>query len=153
MSRTVQVRTGVELEPEPAVALWRDIRRWPGFVEGLQRIEDQGADWPREGAKVVWVSGPGGRGTVTEKVISSTPTSFSTRVFEDRLRGTQTAAFEPREGGGSIIALSLEYELAGDNPFKAITDLIFIRRALRDSLGRTARRFAVEAVEHLQLSG
>jgi hypothetical protein len=90
---------------------------------------------------------------VTEKVLASTATSFSTRVFEDRLMGTQTAAFEQREGGGSVITLSLEYSLVGASPFKALTDLIFIRRALRDSLGRTARRFGVEAAEDLELSG
>lgn len=148
----VEVLADVGLEPEGATQLWQDLRRWPGFVEGLQRIEQQGADWPAEGSKVVWASGPGGRGRVTEKVAATTPTSFSTRVFEDRLFGTQTASFQRREGGGSVITLSLEYELAGDNPLKGLTDLLFIRRALRDSLTRTARRFSVEAAEDLQLN-
>lgn len=147
MARSVQVMGNIELEPEPAVELWRDVRRWPGFVEGLQRIEEQGAGWPAEGSRVVWASGPGGRGIVTEKVAATTATSFSTRVFEDRLMGTQTAAFRPREGGGSVITLTLDYQLTGDNPLKAVTDLLFIRRALRDSLRRTAGRFAIEAQE------
>jgi len=151
MARTVEVLADVELGPEAAVRLWRDVRRWPGFVEGLQRIEEQGADWPAKDAKVVWASGPGGRGRVTEKVAASGPGSFSTRVFEDRLMGTQTAAFEQREGGGAVMRLSLEYELVGDSPLRGLTDVLFIRRALRDALRRTARRFAVEAAEDVEL--
>ncbi len=151
MARAVEVLADVELEPEPAAELWRDVRRWPGFVEGMQRLEEQGSDWPAEGSKVVWVSGPGGRGRVTEKVASSEPARFCTRVFEDRLSGTQTASFQVREGGGSVLRLSLEYDLVGDGPLKGVTDLLFIRRALRDSLRRTARRFAVEAAEDLEL--
>lgn len=147
MPRTVEVGGAVVLDPEAAAALWRDVRRWPGFVEGLQRIEEQGGDWPQPGAKVVWVSGTGGRGRVTEKIESSTATTFATRVHEQRLVGTQAIAFRPDYHGGCTAHLSLEYELAGDAPLKELTDLLFIRRALRDSLTRTLRRFAIEAQE------
>lgn len=145
MARTVQVRGRVALDPEAAAALWRDVRRWPGFVEGLRRIEEEGRDWPQPGATVVWVSGSGGRGRVTEKVEASTPTSFATRVHEERLTGKQEVDFRAAGDGGATAHLSLEYELAGDAPLKGLTDLLFIRRALRDSLTRTLGRFAVEA--------
>jgi hypothetical protein len=36
-------------------------------------------------------------------------------------------------------------------PLRAVADFIFIRRALRDSLRRTLRRFAVEAAEEARL--
>ena len=49
------------------------------------------------------------------------------------------------------MTLSLEYELTGDNPFKAVLDLLFVRRALRDALRRTLRRYAVEAEEEARL--
>lgn len=147
MGRAVEVAGAVALDPEAAAALWRDVRRWSGFVEGLQRIEEEGRDWPRPGARVVWASGTGGRGRVTEKVESSTPTSFATRVHEERLTGTQAIAFTSTDDGGCAAHLSLEYELAGAAPLKGLTDLLFIRRALRDSLTRTLRRFAVEAQE------
>jgi uncharacterized membrane protein len=147
MARTVEVAGAVPLDPEAAAALWRDLRRWSSFVEGLQRIEQQSPDWPQPGAKVVWVSGAGGRGRVTEKVLSSEPTAFSTRVHEERLSGTQAIVFEPAAGGGAAARLSLDYELPGAGPLKVVTDLLFIRRALRDSLTRTLRRFAVEAQE------
>jgi len=140
----------VPLGPEAATAMWRDTRRWPGFVEGFQRLEDQSPDWPAEGSKVVWVSGPGGRGRVTEKVKSAAPVDFGTLVYEDRLVGTQTfRALE--DGEGSRVEVSLDYELTTQSPMKQLTDLLFIRRALRDALGRTLRRFAVEAQDEAGL--
>ena len=151
MSRTVEAAGNVALQPDEAAALWRDPRRWSGFVEGFQRIEELGAKWPGEGAKLVWDSGPGGRGRVTEKVAENSPTRFATKVYEDRLYGTQTATFAPNSDGGADVRLSLEYQLTGDNPFNPVTDLLFIRRALRDALGRTLRRFAVEAEEEAAL--
>ena len=85
--------------PEAATAMWRDPRRWAAFVEGFQRVEEQSPDWPAEGAKVVWVSGPGGRGRVTEKVKADGPDRASrTLVYEERLVGTQT--FRAAEDGG-----------------------------------------------------
>jgi len=140
----VSVAATVPLGPEAAVAMWSDPRLWAAFVEGFQRVETQGPDWPAEGSKLVWVSGPGGRGRVTEKVKATSPTEFGTLVFEDRLVGTQTLrALE--DGEGSRLELRLEYELTSGSPLKGLTDLLFIRRALRDALGRTLRRFAVEA--------
>ena len=151
MGRTVEAAGHVLLQPDEAAALWRDPRRWSAFVEGFQRIEELGTGWPEEGAKLVWDSGAGGRGRVTEKVAENSPTRFATKVYEDRLYGTQTAAFAPDTEGGARVMLSLEYELTGDNPFNAVTDLLFIRRALRDALGRTLRRFVVEAEEEAGL--
>ena len=151
MSRTVEAAGTVALQPDEAAALWRDPRRWSAFVEGFQRIEELGAQWPEPGAKLVWDSGAGGRGRVTEKVADSGATRFVTKVYEDRLYGTQTATFVPDAHGGASMHLSLEYELTGDNPLNAVTDLLFIRRALRDALGRTLNRFAVEAQEEAGL--
>ena len=151
MGRTVEAAGHVLLQPDEAAALWRDPRRWSAFVEGFQRIEELGASWPEEGAKLVWDSGAGGRGRVTEKVTENSPTRFATKVYEDRLYGTQTAAFAPDTEGGARVMLSLEYELTGNNPFNPVTDLLFIRRALRDALARTLRRFVVEAEEEAGL--
>jgi hypothetical protein len=47
--------------------------------------------------------------------------------------------------------LELEYELTGAGPLAALTDALFIRRALRDMLRRTVSRFAVEAQEEAAL--
>ncbi len=146
MARTARAAAEVPLGPEAAVALWRDTRRWAGFVEGFQRIEELGEEWPATGARIVWVSGEGGRGRVTEKVKGGSPTRFVTLVYEQRLAGTQ--AFEAAEhADGSRVELSLEYELTSESPFSAVADVLFIRRAVRDALSRTLRRFRLEAEE------
>lgn len=140
----VSAAATVSIGPEAATALWRDPRRWATFVEGFQRFEDQPAVWPEVGSKLVWVSGPGGRGRVTEKVKSCAPTAFATQVYEDRLVGMQTFR-AAEDGAGSRVEVRLEYELTSESPLRGLTDVLFIRRALRDALGRTLRRFAVEA--------
>ena len=120
-------------------------------MEGFQRVEEQSPDWPAEGAKIVWDSGPGGRGRVTEKVSPAAPTAFGTLVYEERLRGHPDRSARPSDGDGSRVEVTLDYELTSDSPLKPVTDLLFIRRALRDALGRTLRRFAVEAEDEAGL--
>ena len=148
--RTVRAAARVPISPEQAVSAWRDPRRWPSFVEGLQRIEEQGSDWPAPGSKVVWHSGAGGRGRVTEKVAESGPGAFSTRVHEERLYGLQTFR-AGEDAAGARIDLSLEYDLVSGGPLSGLTDVLFIRRALREALERTLRRFVVEAEDEAGL--
>ena len=45
---------------------------------------------------------------------------------------------------GVEIALELDYEIKDANVFTPLTDVLFIRRALRDSLQRSLNRFARE---------
>ena len=140
----------VPLEPDRALALWEDVRRWPSFVDGLARVGALSPSWPEPGSKVVWESRPGGRGRVTEKVVQRGDWSFATRVFEERLAGTQTAAFEPA-GSATRVELRLEYELVRGGALAALTDFLFVRRAVGAALARTLRRFVVEAEEEAGL--
>ena len=152
MGRSVAAAGEVPLAPETAAALWRDLSRWPSFVEGFARIVEQRGQWPSVDSRVVWESGPGGRGRVTEKVREHEPRRFATLVYEQRLAGTQTAVFEPSQTDGhTTMRVQLDYELVDAGPFAGITDLLFIRRALRDALGRTVRRFTVEAEDQAGL--
>ncbi len=144
MAGMVTATADVPLDPMRALGLWADVRRWPSFVEGFARVDSLSEDWPERGSKVVWLSQPGGRGRVTEKVVEKGTWRFSTRVFEERLAGTQTAEVEPAQGGARV-KLRLHYELAKGGPLRAVGDLLFLRRALRDALARTLERFAVEA--------
>ena len=141
----------VPLEPAAARALWSDVGRWPSFVEGLARVAQVSPGWPEPGAKVVWESGPGGRGRVTEKVLEAAEDRFATELFEERLLGTQRAEFRREQAGGTRLELELSYRLARGGALEAITDTLFVRRALRDSLERTLRRFAVEAEDEAGL--
>ena len=144
--RAVAAEALVALAPEEALELWTDPRRWATFIEGFARVVERGEGWPAEGARLVWESTPDGRGRVTEKVVERRPGVIRTRVFEDRLQGTQTARFDDER-----FRLELEYELTGGGPLRAVTDVLFIRRALRDMLRRTVHRFAVEADEEAGL--
>jgi hypothetical protein len=140
----VKVAARVPIGPEAAVTLWSDPGRWPMFVDGFKWLGPQGRGWPEEGGKVVWESEGRRRGRVTEKVVSSTPTSFASQVYEERLIGLQT--FHALEDeAGSRIELSLEYELTRGGPLRGLNDRLFMRRALGDALARTLRRFAVQA--------
>jgi hypothetical protein len=141
----------VPLEPGQALALWSDVSRWPSFVEGLARVGEPSAAWPEPGSKVIWESGPGGRGRVTEKVVECSHARFATELFEQRLRGRQTAEFGPAGDGGARVALALDYELVRGGPLGLVTGVLFTRRALRDALARTLRRFAVEAEDEAGL--
>lgn len=146
MPRRAGAQELVALDPPAAQQMWTDVRRWPTFVEGFARVLEPSGEWPREGAKLVWESIPGGRGRVTERVTASEPGAFATEVYEQRLSGTQAVAFEAHERG-TRVSLRLEYELTGGGPLNALADVLFIRRAVRDALGRTLRRYAVEAEE------
>ncbi|MFL5867343.1 MAG: SRPBCC family protein [Thermoleophilaceae bacterium] len=150
MARTAAAAAVVSLAPEAALKLWTDVRRWPTFVEGFARVLELSDDWPGDGSKLVWESIPGGRGRVTEQVVASGPGRFATQVFEEALTGRQ-AVRVAEDAEGSRVELSLEYELSQYGPLRAVADVIFIRRALRDALRRTLGRFAVEAEEEATL--
>lgn len=149
--RTARAQADLVLTPEAALRLWTDVDRWPSFVEGFARPVDRTPEWPHAGARLVWESSPAGRGRVTEKVMEAEgPDRFVTQVFEERLHGVQTFRVVESEGG-SRAELALEYELTKYGPLSAVADVIFIRRAIRDSLRRTLSRFAVEAEEEAGL--
>ena len=142
----------MDLPPDRAFELWTDLRRWPTFIDDFAQAESVDPEWPERGSKLVWVSRPHGRGRVTQKVTACIPpTRLETTIFEERLTGTQTATFEPAEDGRTVFALGLDYSLTTAGVFAAITDFFFIRRALRDSLVRTCRRFASEAEQEAAL--
>ncbi len=119
-------------------------------MEGFARLLEVSAEWPAEGARAVWESTPGGRGRVTEKVIEHRPGRFVTQVFEEAMAARQALSVEPA-GEGTRLELELRYDLTRQGPLRAVADVLFIRRALRDALARTLRRFAAEAEEAVRL--
>ena len=147
--------TELALGPGRALALWSDPERWGEFVEGFERLVELDARWPAPGASLVWESGPEGRGRVTERVVEHVAARrLVTEVTEEpagsdnpRLTGHQTFELLPveRSESSSRAQLRLDYELVGGRGSPGpITDLLFIRRALRDALRRTLGRFAAE---------
>ncbi len=142
------VRSDFELSaPAPlASRLWTDIARWPTFVDGFGHVLEVDDSWPEPGSKVVWQSGPAGRGRVTERILERDDDHVATEVFDEQMHGRQTAFFEP----GRVL-LELDYELANRTPLSGITDVLFIRRALAAALERTLRRFSTEAEDEATL--
>ena len=127
-----------------AEALWHDLARWPGFVDGFASVGRLEGDWPRPGARLVWDSRPGGRGRVVEQVVALEPgASHRVRVEDPQLHGEQTARFAA-VANSCEMTLELVYELKRPGFGGALTDVFFVRHALRESLRRTLHRFAIE---------
>ena len=144
---TVHSEAPSELPPEEAYALWTDLSRWPTFIDGFGHVDRVDESWPQEGSKLVWNSVPTGRGTVTERVTASEPgRRFATRVLDERTVGIQTVVFTEE-----TVAIELDYSLQDPGPLGKLVDVLFIRRAQRDALTRTLRRFAIEAAEQAAL--
>src|SRR5436190_8722583 len=128
---------------EGAEALWYDLQRWPTFIDGFARVV-RSEGWPAAGGTLVWDSTPAGRGRVVEQVTAQVAGEGQTAEVEDpRLSGTQTVAFTALENGVGV-TLSLDYKLKQGGPLRALADVFFIGRAIRDSLRRTLVRFARE---------
>jgi hypothetical protein len=127
-----------------AEELWYDVNRWPNFVDGFSHLVQRDEGWPAGGV-LIWDSTPHGRGRVIERVTRHEARTGQTSEIEDeKLQGIQTIAFEGEGTDATKVTLSLEYELKDRNPLSPITDFLFIRRAVRESLQRTVGRFARE---------
>jgi hypothetical protein len=127
-----------------AEALWYDVRRWPSFVDGFAAVTSREGTWPEAGAVLVWDSRPGGRGRVLERSVRHEPgTGQTVQVEDEQLRGTQTVAFAELQDGVEA-RLELDYSLKSTSPVRRLVDVLFIRRALGDSLRRTLTRLGRE---------
>jgi hypothetical protein len=127
-----------------AEELWYDAARWPSWIDGFHHVVSLDDSWPHPGARRVWDSKPGGRGRVVERVVTYEPRVGQTLQVEDeRLEGTEEVAFQPGEENVTV-ALSIEYRLKYPNPLTPLVDVLYIRRQVGASLGRTLSRFAAE---------
>jgi uncharacterized membrane protein len=150
---TIKRGTNAHVHAEYAWRLWTDVARWPAFMEGFKHVERQSGEWPAEGARLQWVSIPGGRGTVSERVVASEPPRWLvTQAFEEAMSATQSVTFEPvADIQETWIEFELDYRLTQAGVLRQITDVLFIRRALAAAIDRTLRRFATEAEEEAAL--
>jgi uncharacterized membrane protein len=127
------------------------VSRWPTFVDGFGHVDRIDDTWPEQGARLVWKSVPGGRGTVTERVARTLPGAIhQVTVVEEKLDGTQTITFAPVDEA-TWVELELDYGVSVGGPLRPIVDALFIRRAQNDALGRTLRRFRTEADDQASL--
>jgi hypothetical protein len=137
----VSVTTTVPGRVVEAEELWYDPHRWAAWIDGFGHVAKLEGEWPQVGARLLWDSRPKGRGRVLERVVAYEPRAGqSLEVEDERLTGLQTVAFEPA-GDEVRVNLTLEYSLKEGNK---VVDLLFVRRAVRDSLNRTLTRFSHE---------
>jgi len=126
-----------------AEALFYDPRRRPSWIDGYGTTVQVAGDWPKPGGKLTWESRPGGRGRVIERVDAfEERVSQTCTVEEERLHGTQVVTFAA-EASETRVTLSLEFTIEQRSLFGPLATF-FVRRAMRDSLGRTLYRFAIE---------
>jgi hypothetical protein len=141
---TVRATITVPGRVAEAEELWYDPHRWAAWIDGFGHVTKLEGEWPHEGARLLWDSRPKGRGRVDERVVGYEPRAGQTLAVEDqRLTGTQRIAFEP-QGDEVRLNLTLEYRLKNRSAATPVLDLLFIRRAIRDSLQRTLNRFGHE---------
>ncbi|MFZ0040786.1 MAG: SRPBCC family protein [Solirubrobacteraceae bacterium] len=141
--RTVTVTQRFEGSVPEAEARWYDVAGWPRWVDECDRVLEVSGDWPNVGAKVIWESGPAGRGRVTEEVVEYEPRRGQTVEVQDgSIRGRQTVAFTP-EPPGVQVAFSLAYQIQRRSLITPVVDLLFIRRPMSMSLERTVTHFGV----------
>lgn len=138
------VRSTWDLAAPVALAsrLWTDPEHWPAFVDGFGHVVEVDPSWPEPGSTVVWQSTPAGRGRVVERVAEREEDRVVTDVVEDQLRGRQSVLFEPGR-----VTMELDYTLTTGGPLRAVTDFLFIRRALTMALDRTLAAFSAEAAQ------
>jgi hypothetical protein len=130
-----------------AETCWYDHARWPAWVDGLERVLDVTGGWPAVGGRIVWESGPAGRGHVVETVTAHAPLGGQTvEVEDDSIQGHQSVAFTPTEGSVGV-ELSLEYQIKRRSMFTPLVDVLFIRRAMERSLQATLTRFGGELAD------
>jgi len=140
---TVRVAEALPGSVHEAETCWYDTRRWPAWIDGLARVVAVEGDWPSAG-RVIWESGPAGRGRVVEDVVEQEPLHGQTvAVEDDSIEGRQSVSFTPVEAGVEV-ALALSYRIKKRSVFTPLVDLLFVRRAMATSLRTTLLRFGAE---------
>jgi len=128
-----------------AEELWYDQYRWAAWIDGFGHVLSLDAEWPNEGARLVWESPPRGRGRVQEVVTAYEARTGQTVAVEDgQLTGAQTVTFEVAGPDDVQVTLALDYKLKHFTPLKAASDLFLIRHDMTGSLKRTLERFGHE---------
>ena len=119
---------------------------WPGWVDGFGRVESSDR-YPQAGGVLQWVSGPAGRGQVTERVLEHEPRRLHRVAFEDPETAGELKVTFAIEGDGTVVTQEQDYRLQSGGLFARLTDRLFIRSQMRGSLARSLGRLKLEVEE------
>jgi uncharacterized membrane protein len=126
--------------------LYFEPRGWPAWVDGFTAVEASNG-YPGRGGTLVWRSTSAGRGTVDEQVVEHEPRRRHRIEFSDpESRGELLTEFAI-DGDRTRVDQTLEYRLARPGPFAWVTERLFVRGQVRESLRRSLSRLKHEAEE------
>lgn len=112
-----------------------DPAGWPEWVDAFAGVVSTDG-YPLHGGRLVWRTGPAGRGEVTEEVIAHEPRTLHRVQFSDP---TMTGELETRfglEGPGTRVSQAMSYSLAERGVF-AFLGALFVRSQVKRSLQRS----------------
>ena len=128
-------------------SLYFEPRTWPAWVDEFHAVESVSGGYPEAGGRLVWRSGPSGRGQVTETVIEHEPRrAHRIRYADPHSEGEQLTTFAI-EGEGTKVTIELVYGLMEPGVLGPITDRLFIRGQMRAMLIRSLEGLRAEAQE------
>jgi hypothetical protein len=120
-------------------------RTWPSWVDEFRAIEERDDVYPEQGGRLIWRSGPAGRGRVEETVLLHEPRRTHKISYVDpNSTGEQLTTFEIAGADSVRVKIELHYELVRPN-FLPFTDRFFIRPQMRGMLGRSLEGLRAEA--------
>jgi uncharacterized protein YndB with AHSA1/START domain len=134
--------------PATLAETWRlyfDPASWSRWVDEFRALDSISDDYPEAGARLVWHSGPAGRGQVSETVLEHEPRRLHRIRFADpSSEGELTTTFRI-EGDGTRVGLELDYSLVSGGLFSRVTDIFFIRSQMAQMLIRSLEGLRTEA--------
>ena len=123
----------------PAAVVWDfyfEPGGWPSWVDQFGAVASSDG-YPETGGTLRWRSGRAGRGEVTERVLEHQPRRLHRVAFEDpAAEGELATAFEVTESG-TRVGQRMTYRLRRAGILVRITDALFVRSQMRDSLARS----------------
>ena len=124
--------------------LYFDQRTWPAWVDEFHAVEERDDAYPEQGGRLVWRSGPAGRGRVEETVLVHEPRRRHEITYLDpNSSGRQLTTFEISGPNKVTVRIELHYELVRPN-FLPFTDRLFIRPQMRSMLARSLEGLRTE---------
>jgi uncharacterized protein YndB with AHSA1/START domain len=127
--------------------LYFEPATWPAWVDEFHAVDSLSDGYPEAGGRLVWRSGASGRGQVTEAVLEHEPRRLHRiRYADPHSEGEQLTTFAI-EGDGTKVRIELVYGLLQPGVFGPLTDRLFIRGQIRNSLIRSLEGLRAEAQE------